>query len=283
MDIYTLYGLQYALIIEILQVTIFMNKFRKLSIYERNQLLKYSLQEADLLTKGDLPVEYLTGFVEFKNLEFKINRNVLIPRVETEELVDLMKNFVDSLEEKISYLEVGVGSGVISLSFLDFLLKSHKKNFLVEKFLLADISIEALSVAKENLFRLFPKKLPFLVEFLISDLLNDLSKQKFNLIAANLPYIPSSLMMNLDKSVKDYEPNLALDGGEDGFVLIAELIDQIIDGDFLSQNGKIFLEVHESHTIDFLKKKYPQILQKFLIKEIKDQFRRHRFLILQKL
>lgn len=283
MNIYTLYGLQYALIINILQVTILMNKSRKLSIYERNQLLKYSLQEADLLTKGDLPVEYLTGFVEFKNLELKVNQNVLIPRVETEELVDLLESFSSSLMGKISYLEVGTGGGAISLAFLSFLLKEKKKTLLVKKFLACDVSSQALLVAQENLVRLFPKVLPFSVEFLVSDLLVNVPKQKFNIIVANLPYIPSKLIEGLNESVKDYEPNLALDGGEDGFILISKLIEQIINGNFLSQDGRIFLEVHESHTTNFLKDKYPQIMKNFLINELEDQFGRHRFLILQKL
>lgn len=259
-----------------------MNKPRKLSIYERNQLLKYSLKEADLLTKGDLPVEYLTGFVDFKGLELKVNQNVLIPRVETEELIDVLGDYAISLQEKISYLEVGTGSGAITLAFLDFLLKNSQKPFLVKKLLACDVSNQALNVAQENLSRLFPQNLPFLVEFLLSDLLLHVPKQEFNIIVANLPYIPSKLVKSLDKSVKDHEPNLALDGGEDGFVLIAKLIEQITLGHFLNKNGKIFLEVHESHNLNFLRKKYPQIVKNFSIMEKKDQFDRHRFLILQK-
>ena len=261
-----------------------MNKSRKLSIYERNQLLKYSLKETDLLTKGDLPVEYLTGFVEFRNLELKINQNVLIPRVETEELLDLMIEFAKSSLEEISYLELGTGSGAISLAFLDFLLKEKSKALRVKQILISDLSTKALSVAQDNLIRLFPqsKDFSFKCDFLVSDLLKNVPKQKFNLVVANLPYIPTKLIASLEASVKDYEPTLALDGGEDGFTLIAQLLEQIILDDFLSLNGKIFLEVHETHTLDFIAKNYPKIMYNFLVEELPDQFDRHRFLILQK-
>jgi len=72
---------------------------RKLTVYERNQLLKYSLKESDLVTKGNLPVEYLTGRVTFAGLELMLDRNVLIPRVESEELVDQVVDFVTNIDQ----------------------------------------------------------------------------------------------------------------------------------------------------------------------------------------
>ncbi len=258
-----------------------MAESRKLSVYEKNQLLKYSLKEAELLAKGELPVEYFTGFVSFRELELKVNQNVLIPRVETEELLDLMIGHVLSLEEHISYLEVGVGSGAISLAFFDFLLKQNKK--LIEEFVLTDISSKALIVAKENFSRLFKEETFSKVNFLESNLLEKVFNQKFNLIVANLPYIPSNKIAGLDRSVKDYEPILALDGGETGFELINEMLLQILNKNLLAKNTKIFLEVYEDHDREFIKNKFPKIAKEFSIEEFKDQFERQRFLVLQKI
>jgi len=258
-----------------------MIKTRVLSIYEKNQLLKYGFKDIDLLRKGELPVEYLTSFVEFKNLTIKVNQDVLIPRVESEELVDLICNFSHSLDKDISYLEVGTGSGVISLAFYDFLTK--QKNKKINKFIVTDLSLPALNLAKENFINLLGKSILNKIEFLQSDLLSVFSDQKFNLIVANLPYIPSAMIEKLDESVKNYEPLLALDGGKTGFELINQFLEQIINKNILENNGKIFLEVYETHDIQFIKNNFPIIYQNFLIEEFEDQFNRHRFLILKKI
>ncbi len=259
-----------------------MKQSRKLDIYEKNQLLKYSLKESDLLTKGDLPVEYLTGFVNFKGLELKVDQNVLIPRVETEELVDHLVKFTLSLNQQLSYLEVGAGSGAISWAFLNSLLKIKNYHLQIKNFILTDIVQSALKLAKINLQRLFSQKLPIKIDFLESDLLDNLSHKKFNLIVANLPYIPSARIPHLDNSVKDYEPLIALDGGETGFELINKLLEQILDKEFLANGGQIFLEVDSSHDLSFIKNNFPKIIDYFTIQQITDQFARHRFLILQK-
>ena len=116
-----------------------------------------------------------------------------------------------------------------------------------------------------------------------TDLLNSFPDQKFNLIIANLPYIPSTMIEKLDESVKNYEPILALDGGKTGFELINKFLEQIINKNILKNNGKIFLEVYEAHDVKFIKNNFPNICQNFLIEEFKDQFNRQRFLILKKI
>lgn len=260
-----------------------MSQNRVLSVYEKNQLLKHGFKEMDLLLRGELPVEYLTGWVEFRNLLVKVNQNVLIPRVESEELVDLMESFIAVLKKDISYLEVGTGSGAISLAFYDFLIKQEKVK--IDKFVLSDISKSALELTKENFKNLFGQSASTLnqIEFLQSDLLNSFSNQKFNLIVANLPYIPSGEVGKLDQSVKKYEPILALDGGQTGFNLINKFLEQVLKKNVLTDDGTIFLEVYETHNIDFLNKNFPNICKLFLIEEFKDQFNRHRFLVLKKI
>jgi len=141
-----------------------------------------------------------------------------------------------------------------------------------------------LDVAKENFSRLFKTTTFFnKVEFLQTNLLENFSHQKFNLIVANLPYIPSKEIDKLDESVKNYEPLLALDGGETGFELINKMLEQILRKDLLSENGRIFLEVFETHNLSFIKENFPNIYKEFSIKEFKDQFLRQRFLVLQKI
>lgn len=259
-----------------------MHQSRNLSIYEKNQLLKYGLKEEELLTKGNLPVEYLTGSVEFCGLTIRINQNVLIPRVESEELIDLMGDFCVDIQNSLSYLEVGTGSGAISLAFYDFLLK--QRNVLeISKFLVSDLSQDALDLAKENFQNLFGDQVVGKIEFINSNLLNDFPNYRFNLIVANLPYIPSGLIESLDESVKNYEPLLALDGGSTGFDLINEFLEQAISKNVLTDDGKIFLEVYETHNASFISKNFPNISKNFLIEEFNDQFNRHRFLVFKKI
>jgi release factor glutamine methyltransferase len=257
-----------------------MTNYRQLSIYEKNQLLKYGLQEKDLLAKGELPVEYLTGFVNFKNLDVEVNSHVLIPRVETEELVELVIKIMPFVAKQISYLEIGTGSGAISLALFNYFL--HQSGFSLKKFVLTDISKDALHLAKENFLRLFGKEQIAKIQFLHSNLLASLFGQQFNVIVANLPYIPSSKINNLAKSVREYEPLLALNGGATGFDLINQLLKQILAKNLLDQNGKIFLEVDEGHDLTFIKTKFPVINQQYLITQFIDQFDRHRFLVLEK-
>lgn len=266
-----------------------MAKSRQLSIYEKNQLLKYGLKEIDLINQGELPVEYLTGFVDFKDLTIKVNQNVLIPRVETEELVDLMTDSVSLNLKTISYLEIGTGSGAISLAFFDYLRrqkslqqKKQQKNFLLKNLILTDVSITALTLAKENFLSLFNQELFPEVKFLQSNLLDQFSQDKFNIIVANLPYIPSQKINDLEKSVKDYEPLLALDGGRTGFELINKMLLQILHKNLLIKGGRIFLEVDQTHDLVFVQTYFPEIEENFFIQEFKDQFARQRFLVLQK-
>ena len=257
------------------------NVKRNLSVYEKNQLLKYDKKESDFLSYGEMPVEYFTGRVEFKGLDLMINENVLIPRVETEELVDLL---VSNLEEDqpLSYLEIGTGSGVISLAFLNILEKEglfNKNN----NFLLTDISKEALTVARKNLTDNLSQETLNQIAYLNTNLATAIENKKFNLIVANLPYIPSKDINELDQSVKDFEPILALDGGETGFELIAEFLFQVSDKKLLAMGGKIFLEVDQSHDQSFIKNNFPKIIDKYVISFIKDQFGRNRFLIIEEL
>lgn len=221
-----------------------MNKKRSLSPYEKNQLLKYGIDESELLA-SEIPVEYLTGHVEFCGIEFVVNKNVLIPRVETEELVakvlsTVVKVSQENPSKSLEIIEVGTGSGAISIS----LAKKLKQKNIDYKITAVDIYPKALAVAKSNQ-EIIDGTLP--ITFAQSDLLSNLpiKDSKIDIMIANLPYIPSERINTLDSSVNDFEPHLALDGGADGLELVRKFLNQAKRE--LKKSGSIFLELDFTH------------------------------------
>lgn len=162
------------------------------------------------------PYQYIKGWVEFYKLRFKVTPDVLIPRPETELLVDEVLNCITG--EEILVLDVGTGAGNIAISIA--------KNAPAVKIIATDISPKALKVAEQN------AKLHGVedqITFVKSNLLRSHPKggKLIDVIVTNLPYIPSARIPYLDSSVKDFEPLVALDGGEDGFALYRKLFAQI--------------------------------------------------------
>jgi release factor glutamine methyltransferase len=151
-----------------------------------------------------IPIQYVVGNVDFYGYNFQVNSNVLIPRFETEELVYNTKNYIlKYFADSATLIDVGTGSGAIGVT-----LKKEMPNLFVT---LTDISKEALKVAKENAKRLNAK-----VNSYQSDMLEQVisKKDKFDVLISNPPYLsPNEEIM---ESVKKYEPNIALYGGEDG-------------------------------------------------------------------
>ena len=168
------------------------------------------------------PKQYIQGWVEFYKLKFKVTPDVLIPRPETELLVDEVLNFCTLNPIPCTLLDLGTGAGNIAISIA--------KNSKDVKVIATDISQKALKVAKQNAkLHGVDKKIIFLKSNLLS--VWQQKKRSFNLlpdiIVTNLPYIPSARIPYLDSSVKDFEPHVALDGGEDGFKLYRKLFTQI--------------------------------------------------------
>jgi release factor glutamine methyltransferase len=157
------------------------------------------------------PLQYLLGHQEFWSIDFKVDPRVLIPRPETELLVEqaLLILCDSSLEKPLYVLEIGTGSGAIAIS-----LAKELRNILV---VATDISREALLLAREN-----AKSAAVLhqIEFIHGDLFGPFQplqeKGPFGLILSNPPYVARSEIQGLAREVKDYEPMVALDGGEDG-------------------------------------------------------------------
>lgn len=158
------------------------------------------------------PIQYVLGTVNFYGNTFKVNKNVLIPRFETEELVENTLHYIKNyLEKPIKVLDLGCGSGVIGLT-----LKKYLPNIDVT---LVDISEEALKVAKEN-----AKSLNIEANFLKSDFLEQI-EGTYDVIVSNPPYIRND--EEIDSMVKNNEPHLALYGGDDGLDCYRSILSNI--------------------------------------------------------
>ena len=182
------------------------------------------------------PIAYLTGRAHFFNLAFDVTRDVLIPRPDTETLVEDVLQLARTAPgfEAPRVLDLCTGSGCVAAA-----LAKHMKNATV---LATDISEKAVAVARQNVEKL---GLADRVSVEQGDLFEPLSRvvdaRPFNLIVANPPYIPSAQVETLDKSVKDFEPLTALDGGLDGLSLHRRILQTAPD--HLLPAGRVYLEI----------------------------------------
>jgi release factor glutamine methyltransferase len=231
----------------VIKIYLNMKSQRTLSPYEKTHLARFGKAGIDIAEYGEMPVEYITGKCEFGGEVFEVNQDVLIPRVETEELVELAAKYLGELksESRLKFADVGCGCGAIGLSILKIIAKNSKLKNKPELWL-SDVSTEAVAVAKTNHQKLFADQEN--IHILVSDLLDAYPPEiKFNLIIANLPYIPEQRVEHLDSSVKDFEPHLALKGGPEGLFLIKNLLDQV--SKHLVAGGKVLLEVDHTHSL----------------------------------
>ena len=158
-----------------------------------------------------IPLAQILGRQSFYGLDFFVNEDVLIPRADTECLVDLvLEDYADLAKQagssSLNILDLCTGSGCIGISVA--------KHLSYQELLLLDLSEKALAVAKKNA----EKHLGENVTLLQSDLLKGVQGKKFSLLLSNPPYIVSRVIPGLDREVSEYEPKMALDGGEDGLV-----------------------------------------------------------------
>lgn len=180
--------------------------------------------------KENKPIQYVIGNVNFYGLKFIVNKNVLIPRFETEELVEHVVEYAKSLnKDKIKILDLGCGSGAIGLT-----LKSILKDSEVT---LVDISKEALEVAKLN-----ANNLNLDVTFIESDWFSNIKLEKYDIIVSNPPYIRTD--EEIEEIVRDNEPSLALYGGIDGLDCYRKILANIKP--YLNDKFLIAFEIGES-------------------------------------
>ena len=245
-------------------------KNRKYLILNSNEeLKKKNIKSFDYLVKrrkkGE-PIAYLINKKEFWKQNFYINQNVLIPRPDTEILVEeTLKLF--NVNSKLNMLDIGTGSGCILLSIL-----KERRNFFGTGI---DISKKAINVAR---FNAKMHQLSNRVKFYNSDV-DKFLIGKYDLVVSNPPYIKRQDLKYLEVDVKGFEPKLALDGGKDGFSKITKVISKT--STLLKRNGRFILEIGFGQ-----KKKILSILKQnnfFINKVVKDYGKNDRCVISTKI
>ena len=193
-------------------------------------------------TDGE-PLQYIVGTTGFHHLELEVGAGVLVPRPETEILVEAALRIVSSRKGLVRVLDIGTGSGNIALS----LAYAHSSIHVVG----VDRSADALRMARRNLARL---ALDERVEFQEGDLFDALrdyqNDRRFDLIVSNPPYIASADLVTLPRDVRDFEPHFALDGGPDGLSVIRRLIAQAPS--HLHPGGWLIFEIGQGQAKDAL-------------------------------
>ena len=174
-----------------------------------------------------IPIAYIFGKTQFFGREFQVDSNVLIPRMDTEVLVERLVHDIKQSQKELSVLDIGTGSGAIAITIKK---ETNAKVFAV------DVSEKALEVAKQN-----AKKLEADVWFIQSDLFEAVSDLKVDIVVSNPPYIETDVVQTLDKEVVNNEPILALDGGVDGLDFYKRIIKDAKQ--HLSTGGKVYFEI----------------------------------------
>ena len=174
------------------------------------------------------PIAYLTGEKSFWKYEFEINNKVLIPRPDTELIVEQVLKIYKN-KSKIKFLEVGVGSGCLILSIL-----KERKLFLGVG---VDLSKDCINICKKNAIKL---EVQNRLKLFKTDI-DNFNFGKYDLVVSNPPYIKKLDFKKLDKDVINYEPKLALDGGLDGLSQIRKVIKK--SSELVKSNGKLIIEI----------------------------------------
>ncbi len=218
------------------------------------------------------PVAYITGSKGFWESEFSISRDVLIPRPDTEVLVEACLNILDiknRKRKKIRILELGSGSGAVIVS----LAKRYPSNF----YFALDVSFKAALTTKHNAREILDRSQIFTIT---GSWFSPLKKmESFDLIISNPPYIPSKQIKSLQPEISNYEPRIALDGGESGLESIEHIIDNAWQ--FLYPDGSLVLETgcDQKKDVKNIAGKHPSYDK---VKYIKDYSGHNRVAILRK-
>ena len=181
------------------------------------------------------PVAYLVGHRGFYEDDFKVNQYTLIPRADTETLVELAIELAKQKTLNLSILDLCCGTGCIGISTAKALAKQGKNVELT----LTDLSLEAMDVCKENARKILGD-IGIEYKFGCGDLFESVACDEFDMILTNPPYIASGVIGTLEEQVKR-EPILALDGGEDGLDLIREITSQAPN--YLKKDGYLLMEI----------------------------------------
>ena len=206
---------------------LFSNSFSE-QMSKENENKYFSLIEKHI--KEDVPLSHLVGFEYFYDRKYKVTKDVLSPRMETEELIYKVIEYVKaSNKNKFKILDLCTGSGIIAIT-----LKKELSQFSIDV-VASDISEEAIKVAKEN-----AQSHDATTKFIQSDIFNNIA-DKFDIIVSNPPYIDRKDEVTMQDNVLKYDPHLALFAEEEGMYFYRKIIEQA--NDYLNENGVIFFEI----------------------------------------
>ena len=235
---------------------ILFHRDEKLSEEQESQLKK-----SISLRKTGLPIAYITGHKEFYGIEFMVSPDVLIPKPDTEILVENSIEIIRCLQDKsdhtLNILDMCTGSGCVAISIIKTLKDLHSPGESNPKFTLADISNKALDIARKNARRILDPETLSKLTFVSTNLFKNLKDKSFDLIVSNPPYVPCDQTTELLKDGRN-EPRLALDGDidiegnpsgtKDGLEIIRNLVSQAKS--HLTENGMLILETGEYNAME---------------------------------
>ena len=206
---------------------LFSNSFSE-QLSQENEEKYFSLIEKHI--REDVPLSHLVGFEYFYDRKFKVTKDVLSPRMETEELIYRVVEYVKSTKKNnLKILDLCTGSGIIAIT-----LKKELSQFSIDV-VASDISEEAIKVAKEN-----AQVHEATIKFIQSDIFDNIA-DKFDIIVSNPPYIDRKDEVTMQDNVLKYDPHLALFAEEEGMYFYRKIIEQA--NDYLNENGVIFFEI----------------------------------------
>ncbi len=216
-------------VLKISRFNLYLDFEKPLSDIERKTIKEFVVRRAN-----HEPLQYIFGKIEFYNYPFYINQNVLIPRPETEFLVE--KIITENPKTK-KILDIGTGSGVIAISLA--------KELPLSQIFASDISEKALTIAKQNAITNSAK-----IKFFHSDVFSHISG-KFDLIVSNPPYISKTDYLKLDQEIRNFEPTIALTTSDKGLAIYKKILDRAYE--FLELEGLIYFEIGYNQAEDISK------------------------------
>ncbi|MCM0598892.1 peptide chain release factor N(5)-glutamine methyltransferase [Periweissella fabalis] len=200
--------------------------YSQLILHLRDEIVDFANFKAAILRiNAGEPVQYVLGEAHFFGRDFMVDERVLIPRLETEELIELILNDNPITSQKV--LDIGTGSGAIAIT-----LKSERPKWQITA---SDISLDALTVAQQN-----ADKHQIDINFIASDIFTNIN-ERYDIIVSNPPYIAATEMDIMDQNVIDYEPHLALFADNDGLAIYQAIARQLTD--YLKPNGHAYFEI----------------------------------------
>ena len=208
-----------------------------------------------------IPAQYIIGHAEFFGMQLKVDERVLIPRPETEELVELI--LAENLKDNLKVLDIGTGSGAIALA-----LAKNRPDWSVTA---ADISQDALDLSLEN-----ANSQNLNLSFIKSDCFSEISS-KYDIIVSNPPYISRADEVEVGLNVLHSEPHLALFADEDGLAIYRRIAED--SKDYLNDGGKIYLEIgyKQGQSVPAL---FMENLPEKRVRTLKDQFGQDRMVVI---